>query len=374
MKAVADNNMTAIAETFGRHMSVRALPGRNIRRENLIDTDVLLVRSVTRVDSDLLQDTPVRFVGSATIGTDHMDTEWLDSAGIRWAAAPGCNADAAAQYTLGMILLALHRLGRTLDGARVGVIGCGNVGRRVVELVAILGARVVACDPPLADDGKTGLVDLHNALDSDIVSLHVPLTRLAPYPTERMLDARTIEQMRPGALLVNASRGRVVDGPSLQDALDAGRIHAALDVWPDEPAIARGLLDRVTVATPHVAGYSALGRHRGTAMIYTAWQTHSGVATASLKQCQGSPSVITIDPVTDDPVADAVVSVTRVGADDDTLRHTHPLDAAAFDALRAGYPLRREFAEAYVPATLAETARTRLRAIGFGAADQAPVS
>jgi erythronate-4-phosphate dehydrogenase len=161
---IADANIPGLDETFGRHGEVQRLPGRSLHAALLARADVLLVRSVTRVDEELLRGSPVRFVGSATIGTDHLDTDWLDRQGITWAAAPGCNADAAAQYTLAMLLLACRRLGRDYRAQRVGIIGRGNVGTRLLQLLDILGVSALACDPPLAEQGQTGLVDLDQVL------------------------------------------------------------------------------------------------------------------------------------------------------------------------------------------------------------------
>ena len=221
MKFVMDRNIRAAAETFDRLGEVVRLDGRAIARGDLAHADTLIVRSVTRVDAALLEGTPVRFVGTTTIGTDHLDIPWLERNGIAWASAPGCNADAAAQYTLAMAWLASERLGRELKGMRAGIVGCGNVGSRVRRLFHALGLETVANDPPLEDAGQGGFVSLGEALDSDIVCLHTPLTRSGPHPTHHLIDADALAQMRPGALLVNAGRGDVIDGDALLRALQS---------------------------------------------------------------------------------------------------------------------------------------------------------
>ena len=194
-----DRNIRAGGETFARHGEVLRLDGREIAPAHLRDAEALIVRSVTRVDQALLADSAVRFVGSTTIGTDHLDIGFLERAGISWASAPGCNADAAAQYTLCMLWLACERLGRRLAEQTVGIVGRGNVGSRVLTLLSSLGCRVVANDPPLADTGVTGLAPLDEALACDIVSLHVPLTHGGPHPTWRLIGARQLAQMgQPG--------------------------------------------------------------------------------------------------------------------------------------------------------------------------------
>lgn len=369
MKAVADENMTDIEATFGRHLDVSHRPGRSLTRADLADAEVLLVRSVTHVDAGLLDGTPVRFVGSATIGTDHLDTDWLDRQGIRWASAPGCNADAAAQYTLGMIMLACRQLGRDLGSLRVAVVGRGNVGGRLETLLRRFGVTTVACDPPLAERGEAGLVDLDEALAADIVSLHVPLTCEGHWPTAGMIDSAAIARMGAGALLVNTARGAVVDGPALKRAVADNRIAVALDVWPNEPDIDAMLLQHATVVTPHVAGYSIQGKRRGTRMIYDAFLDWAGL-TAPPGSRAGTalvPSSVDVDAAAMEPVTDAVLGATRVVADDRALRDAAPVDAGRFDALRRTYPPRNEFdqVEVHVTGATGDATRSALARLGF---------
>lgn len=376
MKAVADQNMTDLPDTFGRHLDLRLRPGRSLSREDIGDAEVLLVRSVTRVDADLLSGSRVRFVGTATIGTDHLDTKWLESQGITWASAPGCNADAAAQYTLGMIMLSGQRLGRKLADQRVAIVGHGNVGSRLHRLLTTLGAAVTVYDPPLQETGGlAGLepgvrVDrLDDALAADIVSLHVPFTRSGPWATAGMIGAEQLAGLADGALLVNTARGGVVDGMALREALGTGRIHAALDVWPEEPLIDPALLDLVTVATPHVAGFSVEGKQRGTRMIFDAFLRWSG----------GTPSPDASGPITstgptgdprlrlppglDDPLTAVLVGATKVEADDTRLRRTGVIDAGSFDRVRRAHAPRHEFSR--VKLTVPGRPDPRFEALGF---------
>ena len=274
MIVVADQNMPLLDETFGQHARIERLPGRDIEPRDLDAADALLVRSVTRVNEELLAASRVSFVGSATIGCDHLDTGWMESHGIAWSHAPGCNARGAAEYTLAMLLLAFERIGQPLTGRSAGIVGRGNVGGRVMALLQALGVECVACDPPLADAGEPGLVSLDDAMQCDIVCLHTPLTRSGLYPTHRMIDAVALAKMGDGALLLNAGRGDVVDGNALQSELGSGRLAACLDVWPHEPAIDVQLLQRWTVGTPHVAGYSVQGKLQGTLAVYRAFCAH----------------------------------------------------------------------------------------------------
>ena len=230
MKIIVDQNIRAAGGTFGRNGELIVVDGRNIRASQLVDADALIIRTTTRVDRQLLKDSAVRFVGTTSAGTDHLDIDWLEQQGITWASAPGCNADSAAQYTLAMMWLACERQGLKLADQRVGIIGRGNVGSRVQRLLAGLGVETVANDPPLADRGEPGLVSLDEALTQDIVSLHVPLNRSGVHPTYRFIAAEQLARVSDQALLVNTARGGVVDGNALMLELGNDRIYAALDV------------------------------------------------------------------------------------------------------------------------------------------------
>jgi len=346
VKIVVDQNIRGAQVTFGAHADLVFMEGRAIGRDDLLDADVLIIRTTTRVGAALLQGTPVRFVGSTSIGTDHLDIDWLEGAGIAWANAPGCNADSAAQYTLAMIWLACERLGRSLADSTAAVIGRGNVGSRVQILLQALGARVVANDPPLADAGEPGLVALDQALAQDIVCLHVPLTVNGPYPTCRMIDREALGRMRDGALLVNSARGDVVDGNALLAELRGGRLHAALDVWPGEPRIDAGLLRNTTVATPHVAGYSDDGKRQGTWIVYQSFCDWAGLAAEPYPAPPGDPPCLRIDPDRD-ALTQAFDAACFVRRHDSAMRRLADLSlgrrAAEFARLRRDYPPRRDF-------------------------------
>lgn len=370
-----DRNIRAGGETFARHGEVLRLDGREIATGDLRDADALIVRSVTRVDEALLAGSGVRFVGSTTIGTDHLDIDFLQRAGICWASAPGCNADAAAQYTLAMLWLACERLERRLPEQSVGIVGRGNVGSRLASLLDTLGCRVVANDPPLTDAGVAGLVALEEALASDIVSLHVPLTRDGPYPTWRLVRAQQLAQMPNGALLINTARGSVVDGAALLSVLQRGRLHAALDVWPGEPRIAPGLLRAVTVGTPHVAGYSDDGKRNGALAIYDAFCRWAGITERAQADDAGSGPVFTCTEGSGDPgqvLGELLEATCFVGRHDAALRELATLDedsrAAGFDRLRRDYPPRRDFHAWQVRGADLETAQL-CRKLGFSVID-----
>jgi erythronate-4-phosphate dehydrogenase len=345
LKIVVDQNIRGAESTFGHHGELTFLEGRAIRNGDLRDAEVLIVRTATTVDETLLRGTPVRFVGSTSIGIDHIDTAWLDRRGIAWSNAPGCNADGTAQYTLAIAWLACERLGISLTKLTAGVIGRGNVGSRVQTLLEALGVTVVANDPPLADAGEPGLVTLEEALAQDLVCLHVPLTRAGPYPTFRFIGRRELARMRPQSLLVNTSRGDVVDGGALLDSLRTGRLHAALDVWPGEPRIDPDLLAAATVGTPHVAGYSDDGKYAGTRMVYEAFCEFFRLEARPMAMPGQSPELHI--QAGQDPIAAALEAACFVQSHDEALRALARQNAAdrvlGFDRLRREYPSRRDF-------------------------------
>jgi len=367
MKIIVDQNVTDAENTFALHGDVIRVDGRHLKRDQLESADALIIRSVTKVNAGLLDNTPVRFVGTASIGTDHLDIPWLAQEGIKWASAPGCNADSAAQYTLAMIWLACLRLGRNPAGLRVGIIGRGNVGLRVQRLLNTIGATTVANDPPQADRGEPGLVSLDEALEQDIVCLHVPLTRDGPYPTWRFIDQRALARLPNSALLLNTARGNAVDGNALLAELLSGRLQAALDVWPTEPLIDGLLLDKAIVATPHVAGYSNEGRRNGSLMVYRAFCDWAGEPPLASSNIPGDLPKLTIGEG-DDTLSKALDASCFVKHHDQAMRNLLPLTieqrAIEFDQLRRHYPYRRDFHAWQVSGSPPESLEV-LRRLGF---------
>lgn len=281
LRILADENIPVVSDAFGALGTVRTLPGRAIGAEAVRDVDVLLVRSVTPVDAGLLDGSAVQFVGSATTGTDHVDTDALAEAGIPFAHAPGANADSVADYVVAALLYLSVRTGTSLGGRTLGIVGCGAIGSRLARRAAALGMTVLSNDPPREarenspEDGSS-FVSLDRVVrDADVVSLHVPLTHDGPHPTHHLIDADVLDALAPDAWLLNTSRGAVVDNAALRDALVAGRRGpTVLDVWEDEPTPDADLLRHVTLATPHIAGYAIDGKVRGTRMLYEAVCTH----------------------------------------------------------------------------------------------------
>jgi erythronate-4-phosphate dehydrogenase len=274
LRILADANIPHAEDLFAAFGRVEVRPGAALDARTVADADVLLVRSVTVVDADLLRGSRVRFVGSATIGTDHVDLDFLATEGIAFAHAPGSNAESVVEYVLAALLAVLAARGEALRGRTVGVVGCGAIGGRLALRLPALGAEVLRNDPPLAE--ASGVQWEYHPLDAvldraDVLTLHPPLTRTGPYPTHHLIGARELEALRPGALLVNASRGAVVDNAALREALGAGRLGGAvLDVWEGEPSPDPAVLARCALGTPHIAGYSYDGKVEGARMLAAA--------------------------------------------------------------------------------------------------------
>jgi erythronate-4-phosphate dehydrogenase len=365
---LADENIPLAAEAFGTLGTVRTMPGRDIGPADVRDVDVLLVRSVTPVETTLLAGGDVQFVGSATIGTDHIDRAYLRERGIVFAHAPASNADSVADYVVASLLLLAVRHHTPLRGKTIGIVGRGNVGGRLARRLPALGLEVLVNDPPLAKHAEASgephdFVPLGAVLErADIITLHVPLKENGAYATRHLFDESTLRRMQPGAWLLNTSRGPVVDNAALRRVLHDRHLGAAaLDVWEGEPTPDPSLLRHTDIATPHIAGYAYDGKVRGTVMLYEALCNHLGVpATWSPAQAlepeDGHLLVATpSDPALPETEAlDRVVrSMYEIRADDARLRATLGASrderSTAFSRLRKTYPRRREFAQFVLP-------------------------
>ena len=357
MKIVADENILFVHEAFEPMGEVISAPAAAIDRTLVADADMLLVRSVTKVDAGLLEGSNVRFVGTATIGVDHIDLGYLDQRGIAFSSAPGSNATSVAEYLVAALFVLQQRHGLQFDGLKLGIVGVGNVGSRVLPRAQALGFDCVLCDPPLAD--RTG-DDKYSPLEAifacDIITLHVPLMKAPPYPTWHLVDEDFLAEMKPGALLINTSRGAVVDNSALKAALERGELRGAvLDVWEGEPLVDLDLLQRVDIATPHIAGYSLDGKVKGTQQIYEALCTHLGVTPQwDPKSVMPHPEcpTLTVDAQTSGSLSGALEAVYDIMRDDGALRAVREIPenerASFFQRLRKEYPRRREFYNTHV--------------------------
>jgi erythronate-4-phosphate dehydrogenase len=272
MRVVVDKNNPLVAEAFQQFGEVRALATKEITTDSIRDAEIVIVRSETKVTKELLRGSPVRFVGTATIGTDHVDVEYLQTHGIGFATAPGSNANSVAEYIVAALLTLASRKGFVLQGKTIGVVGVGNVGGKVIRNAKALGLNVLQNDPPLSRaTGNSHFVPLDDLMDADFITLHVPLTTIGMDPTYHLFDAKRISKMKNGAILINTARGSVVDSTALREALDRRHLGGSvLDVWEGEPAIDVGLLQKIDIATSHIAGYSFDGRLAAVKMMYAA--------------------------------------------------------------------------------------------------------
>lgn len=274
MKVVIDNKIPYIREAMEALADeVVYLPGKEITASVVRDADALITRTRTQCNRQLLEGSKVRFIGTATIGFDHIDTEYCREAGITWSNCPGCNAGAVEQYLHSVLLLLQQEKHVELKDACLGIVGVGHVGSHILSLAERLGMRILLNDPPRADRGEEGFVSLETlARECDIITFHTPLERNGEYRTFHLADRDFFHSLRKKPYIINTSRGEVVETEAILEALNKGLIGGAvLDVWENEPHINLELLDKVFIGTPHIAGYSADGKANATRMVLEAF-------------------------------------------------------------------------------------------------------
>jgi erythronate-4-phosphate dehydrogenase len=379
MRIFIDENIPQGPEVFSAYGEVTTFPGRTLAREHLEEADVLLVRSITQVDQQLLQGTPVKFVGTATIGVDHVDQDYLRKQGIGFSAAPGCNARSVAEYFVAALLHLKMSHGVSLQGRTVGVVGFGNVGRQVAAIAPALGLKVLVSDPPLADAGGTNPYGEFLSLEelvkqSDIVTMHTPLTKTGPHPTLKMLNREIFAAVERPKVFMNMGRGEAMHEPALLEAHAAGKImHLVLDVFPGEPNVSAELARKTRLMTPHIAGYSIQGKLNGTGQILAAFLAHFGLPQKSRVKMP-APADPTIKwegagRSIEEDLSRCVRRAYDITRDDTDLRAFvgNREFAKHFDALRKRYPVRHEFADFTVTNIPPENTelRARLTALGF---------
>lgn len=405
MLLLADENIPFAREAFGALGEVRLIAGRAIAPDTVRATDALFVRSVTRVNAALLANTRVKFVGTATIGTDHIDLDYLRQNSIAFASAAGCNADSVAEYIVAALLHLAVQREIVLKGMTLGIVGAGNVGGRVAEKARVLGLKVLLNDPPLefllsnasqksTPELRQNLARLAAAVSSppvqfhslddlmaaDFLSLHTPLVRSGPHPTFHLLNESRLRKMKPGSILFNTSRGEVVDNLALKKVLRSGMLAAAiLDVWEHEPHRDPELVEMAALATPHIAGYSFDGKVKGMWLIYEALCRFLQIAPswdfAPLLPEASQPEIFlrAEETALHHSLNEAVRQAYDIAADDKRLRErvlrrdwSKEERGQHFDKLRHEYPMRREFKNycVRVISTLLKSAK-QLSTLGF---------
>ncbi len=353
-KIVVNKHTPSVVEAFSHLGKVVALETLAVTREAVRDADILVVRSETKVNEQLLEGSSVKFVGTVTIGTDHVDERYLASKGITFVSAPGSNSNSVKEYIASALCVWSRRTGAPLAGKTIGVVGVGNVGSKVARAARTLGLNVILNDPPLSRrTGEEKYRTLDELMDADFITIHVPLTKSGDDATFHLFNEARIGKMKRGAVLINTSRGPVVETNALVDALSSHHLSASiLDVWEGEPVLNTELLSRVLIGTPHIAGYSLDGKLNACRMVYEAACRFLGVQPAwNIDTSMTSESARIAVPSgmseTNEIVRSAVKQAYDIELDDTLLKKTSSLDlnehGRYFMKLRAEYRIRREF-------------------------------
>lgn len=363
MKIIVDNKIPFIKGVLEPYAEVLYLPGKETTPELVKDADALITRTRTACNASLLEGSSVKVIATATIGFDHIDTRWCEANGIWWTNAPGCNSWSVKQYVSSVLVSLAARHGLKLSETTLGVVGVGNVGSKVAAAASALGMKVLLNDPPRVREdnypvipgvGRESFTDLDTIVrDADIITLHVPLTKEGQDATWHLFDAGRLAQLTPSQILINSSRGPVVDNKALKATLKSGGIKAAvLDVWEGEPDLDPELVALLDYATPHIAGYSADGKANGTMMSVRAVAGKFGLPLTGWAP-EGIPApthglhkgpeaqVFTIDACgksRQQVLSEAILHAYDVAVDSDALRG----ELSAFERLRGDYPVRRE--------------------------------
>lgn len=348
MKIVIDDKIPYIQGALEPYAEVVYLPGPKTTAEVVRDADALITRTRTICNEALLSGSSVKIIATATIGYDHIDTDYCDKAGIRWTNAPGCNAKSVEQYIASALMVMAEKKGLTLAGKTIGIVGVGNVGSKVAKIAEIFGMRVLLNDPPRARaEGEKGFVGIDKIIEeSDFITLHVPLNQEGMDATWHMADEQFFARMLRKPVFINSCRGEVVKTDALKQAIRNGQVSGAvIDCWENEPDLDLALLDLADLATPHIAGYSRDGKANGTEMSVQAVSRFLGLGSKNWKAGNvEKPAVpeILIDgtgKTTQQILSEAILATYDIREDDARLRAS----VLTFEKQRGDYPVRREF-------------------------------
>lgn len=348
LRIIADNKIPFLKGVLEPFADITYLPGNMIGNGQLKDADALLIRTRTKCTESLLTGTGISFVGTATIGFDHIDTRFCEKQHIKWTNAPGCNSSSVQQYIAAALLKMAGDFHFRLRDKTIGIIGVGNVGKKIEKLAKVLGMNVLINDPPRArEEGEKHFVGLDILLrESDIITIHTPLNVVGQDKTYHLINEKSIKKMKKGVWLINSSRGEVSDTAALKKSLASGKFGGVvLDVWEHEPDIDHELFDRSFLATPHIAGYSTDGKANGTSLIVNALSSNFNLPLSNWYPAilpQPYIPEITLSSKKTDPediFREAVFHTYNISEDDIKLRFS-PAD---FEKQREDYPVRREF-------------------------------
>jgi len=381
LSIIADDQIPFADKVFSKFGNINLENGRAINKKNIKDADVLLVRSVTKVDESLLKNTNIKFVGSATSGIDHVDVDYLNKSNISFSYAPGSNANSVAEYVLNS-LITINRNTNTpfsLYGKKVGIVGYGNIGSRVKYFMDVFNIECVLNDPPLFDQTKSqSFVDLEEVLQSDIITLHVPLTKSGKYPTINLVNDKFLKKLKSDVILINTSRGEVIDEQALICFKKRNpESKLILDVWRNEPNINIELLQQAFIGTPHIAGYSYDAKIRAAKILFDSLQKF-------LKTNFNYPNFLNKDitsfvPNISEPdysIESIISQYWNILGDNISFSQYASLAdnerSTFYDSLRKNYPIRYEYGSGIIDtnkqnesSVFNNKARSNLRKLGF---------
>ena len=371
---VADDTILLLDELFGDLAKITRVNGRSINSEQVANADALVLRSTAKVTPALLKGSKVQFVGTCTIGTDHLATDYMDANSIVWRNAPGCNAAGVADYVIACLNHAWQTLGIDPSQQTIGIVGAGNVGGQLAQRLQKAGFNLLQCDPPKADGGHQGYVELDELLARcQIVCLHTPLTKTGAHATDNLLHEQRIKNLAKGTVLISAGRGEVVDQQALLERQKTHQdLHLFMDVWHQEPNIDKSLFDYCHCVTPHIAGHSLEGKVRGTYMIYEDFCKHFGLPSKhNLDDLIPKPdlSMLQLNPTAEakQVLALACGNVYPLMQDNARMREDND-----FDWLRKNYPVRREFSSLKLRGITDAKTSAMMSGLGFGIAHETP--
>ena len=365
MKIIIDDKIPYIQTVLEPYAEVHYIPGKDIAPEDTKDADALIVRTRTKVNENLLKNSSIKFIATATIGYDHIDREYLKNNNIPWTSCPGCNSESVAQYITSTLIRLEEKYSESLKGKTIGIVGAGNVGKKIFKKATALGMNVLVNDPPREKtEGSEGFCSIETIkAEADFITLHVPLFREGELKTYHLVDTQFLKEMKPNAIIMNTCRGEVINNQDLKVALQNDEIRGAvIDVWENEPAIDPELLKLVDIATSHIAGYYADGKSNGTSMSVQALSKHFDLDLDNWfpNNVPMPEPTISLTKASYEGVKEAVLRTFDILTDDKLLKD----EMSTFEFNRGNYQLRREFHNYSVQCT-DEVNAPILKGLGF---------
>lgn len=367
MKIIVDKNIPFLKGIIESYGEVVYLAGTDFSKEAIKDADTLIVRTVTHFGKDLLEGSNVKLICTATIGYDHIDTKYCDEHGIKWANAPGCNSGSVEQYIASALIIMAQRKGFLLKDKTIGIIGVGNVGKKVALVCEALGMRVLKNDPPREEfEGSGEFVSLERIKqEADIITFHTPLIREGKYSTYHFGDDSFFLSLGKKPIIINAARGGIVDTKAIKVALAQKQISGAIiDCWEKEPTIDLDYMAMVDIATPHIAGYSADGKGNATRMSLEAIADFWSLSKKPINKVvipEIGNSVIDWNALEGNKLEQAIIKTYNPIEDHNRLI----VNPFSFSTLRGNYPLRREYLNYSVKNVEDKEDRAILQKLGF---------